>query len=1056
LVYEQTYAYYEARNIEGTRIETRAGNDVVHADAEYRFSYADGSGRLTEEWGIKRGNYQEGASIGALTIDGGDGNDQLFGGVLDDTILGGPGADYISGGDGNDQLDGGGDNDLIVGASSLVAPDRYEAFTGNVTSQIGQEIGFNNNPLFASTLPALNFNAATTIGDLTLSFGDPGDWYLLPAPYALNQWGVAERAVLATSDLQVRFVDSDAAPDATAQTLFDNPSYWSGRNYSLFAAQLTDDQGTPRYLPVENYSGVPDYYLLHVNNVNSYGIRALDNRVVPTANATVAFGLSIDGGQGVDVSVAVTAHATANTLVSLLNASLITAGLSGDVFAYLDSEQRIVISLRRPGTLQMGPLSTTGTVSNLSLLGMRSGQDNLRPAQAMGGYQLLFDSSIASTIDVPANAADTQISSTFAADQARVIPLGNMDIDDDGIADFIATVQDGGVRLGDQSIARIALSSHSIQSSTTAGLTLPIDTTSVQLVLPLPLDSTSSERSEITVGDIDGDGFDDLIVGVISSSHRDSGVYVVYGGPPASGFDVTGGKLYGSPSVVDVVNDADVLLTTTGGIRSIAAVGNAVGNVTSAEDLLIATADGAILIAGAARSSTTFAGSGGIVSLDLDDAVATGTGTYQAGGIDFTTSGLWHLSSGRSNSANSSSHSSPKSFYFGQGENASGGGNYNTGQRTQGSLTMEALTLEHSVDSLQLRFKSFFKKEPSDAYDVARVLVSIGGAVPIVAAASNNPAGPTKLQPSTGDTWQELVLNFDLAPYAGTLAKGTTVQVTFEFDSRDASYNNFEGWYVDDIQLRAPRTIESLTSPAVTTFNGTFAAPAQVAYVGEGASRDSFAVVAPTAVFSNGLIFYSVYIVHGADTFLSSVDLTSPSNTVRVIPIATRLTNNPLNFQVTPKKSDGGNYALRSVFNYFPYGSAWGWESSALNGQTFEVTRYYGRMLTPLGDIDRDGLLDVAQTTIRPIEELDEVDSGMATTVFDIYLGVVETNTAADLTTRFATPPDMQLVTSRTVAATDQDLRLTPGGIIALGNIHAVLDNQPNTSRIAYDDLVIV
>ena len=35
-------------NTEGTRIETRAGDDVVHADPEYKFPLADGSSVIDE------------------------------------------------------------------------------------------------------------------------------------------------------------------------------------------------------------------------------------------------------------------------------------------------------------------------------------------------------------------------------------------------------------------------------------------------------------------------------------------------------------------------------------------------------------------------------------------------------------------------------------------------------------------------------------------------------------------------------------------------------------------------------------------------------------------------------------------------------------------------------------------------------------------------------------------------------------------------------------------------------------------------------------------------
>ena len=43
-----------------------------------------------------------GAGIIGVTLDGGDGDDQLYGGDGDDTLIGGNGNDYLSGGAGSD------------------------------------------------------------------------------------------------------------------------------------------------------------------------------------------------------------------------------------------------------------------------------------------------------------------------------------------------------------------------------------------------------------------------------------------------------------------------------------------------------------------------------------------------------------------------------------------------------------------------------------------------------------------------------------------------------------------------------------------------------------------------------------------------------------------------------------------------------------------------------------------------------------------------------------------------------------------------------------------
>ena len=71
--FQQHYDFYQAINVEATEIDTRGGDDVVRADPEFKFPLADGSGVIDSEWGIKAGNFQEGAKISNLTIRGGDG-----------------------------------------------------------------------------------------------------------------------------------------------------------------------------------------------------------------------------------------------------------------------------------------------------------------------------------------------------------------------------------------------------------------------------------------------------------------------------------------------------------------------------------------------------------------------------------------------------------------------------------------------------------------------------------------------------------------------------------------------------------------------------------------------------------------------------------------------------------------------------------------------------------------------------------------------------------------------------------------------------------------------
>src|SRR5207247_695897 len=132
------------------------------------------------EWGIAAGDLQQGATIGALEIIGGAGNDRLYGGAQDDHIDGGEGNDIIMGGGGDDVLVGGSGNDFIVGSSAL-EPDAFEI----VNAQTGTS-GRNDDVRFASLLPAIQPGSTITAN---FDAGDTGDWYLIQTPEALRQFG---------------------------------------------------------------------------------------------------------------------------------------------------------------------------------------------------------------------------------------------------------------------------------------------------------------------------------------------------------------------------------------------------------------------------------------------------------------------------------------------------------------------------------------------------------------------------------------------------------------------------------------------------------------------------------------------------------------------------------------------------------------------------------------------------------------------------------------------------------------------------------------------------
>ncbi len=116
-IHQQEFYYYQTRDVEQTQIELRSGNDVFHADPGFQFLPVSGtfSASNFDSWGIELGDYEQGASEASLIINGGSGDDRLFGGVLADVINGGTGNDDIVGNLGDDTIEGGGGNDRLFG-----------------------------------------------------------------------------------------------------------------------------------------------------------------------------------------------------------------------------------------------------------------------------------------------------------------------------------------------------------------------------------------------------------------------------------------------------------------------------------------------------------------------------------------------------------------------------------------------------------------------------------------------------------------------------------------------------------------------------------------------------------------------------------------------------------------------------------------------------------------------------------------------------------------------------------------------------------------------------
>jgi hypothetical protein len=164
------------------------------------------------------------------------------------------------------------------------------------------------------------------IDDLSLHYGDRGDWYVLKTPEALKQYGGAQAAQLLREMIALKF----ASPEAQVSELplrqilgrfgYDHSMEDGGHLLYLFAAQDTDPGEGVSIDPVEQFAGVPDHYLIHVINPHSRAIVA-DAEITlsdyPNKMPDGKFYLAIDNGPGLEISLPPQSERTINLISDL-------------------------------------------------------------------------------------------------------------------------------------------------------------------------------------------------------------------------------------------------------------------------------------------------------------------------------------------------------------------------------------------------------------------------------------------------------------------------------------------------------------------------------------------------------------------------------------------------------------------------------------------------------------------------------------------------------------------------------------------------------------------
>jgi subtilisin family serine protease len=165
----------------------------------------------------------------------------------------------------------------------------------------------------------------------------------------------------------------------------------------------------------------------------------------------------------------------------------------------------------------------------------------------------------------------------------------------------------------------------------------------------------------------------------------------------------------------------------------------------------------------------------------------------------WTASGLWHQSHRRVNSPTTS-------WYYG----VEATGTYDTGAANSGLLTSPLIDLRKTGSRPVLIYREWRQMEDVVFLDTARVQVSAGGSKwnTVDHSEFSTAIDPLNWQPSAAEFgWQPTLKSkfsasqwvsnaVDLSAYAGQ-----TIRIRFLFDTVDASHNNFEGWYVDDVNV---------------------------------------------------------------------------------------------------------------------------------------------------------------------------------------------------------------------------------------------------------------
>ena len=156
--------------------------------------------------------------------------------------------------------------------------------------------------------------------------------------------------------------------------------------------------------------------------------------------------------------------------------------------------------------------------------------------------------------------------------------------------------------------------------------------------------------------------------------------------------------------------------------------------------------------------------------------------------------GYWHFSLGRFRDQ-LLNHSVSHSWYYGQFETPTGGGNYPVLQSHKGVLISDQIELCDSGTSI-LSFSYLLDTRPALDVDIVEVYVEHNGGLTLI----KDRAGGS-LPRTGGDLW--LTSTENISEF-----NGQTIRIHFLFDTGEAPPLDPEGWYVDDVQITCLEDVE--------------------------------------------------------------------------------------------------------------------------------------------------------------------------------------------------------------------------------------------------------